>query len=175
MNVRTFFRGALVAVVSATILPFATAGTVVYDFAGTCTFGCTGTMSAILTLQNYNPGDALTENEVVSLVYASSDLSATISSLEPGQSFTSSMPVTTGGSVFVVQGTYPGYIFGTGTAGGWSISFLHDTKDSAGPKDVGSGGTWTLQSSGVPEPSAFLLGLAGIAVAGVACGLGRKG
>ena len=48
------------------------AATVIYDWTGTCNFGCTGTATATLTLDSlYVPGTALLFADFVSLTYTS--------------------------------------------------------------------------------------------------------
>jgi len=52
---------------------------IVFDFSGTCTAGCTGTATGILTLTDtYTYGTAISGSTFVSFSYTSNDLSLTI-------------------------------------------------------------------------------------------------
>src|ERR1043165_7924234 len=50
---------------------------VVYDWSGTCNFGCTGTATAVLTLTDaYVPGTAVALSDLVSLSFTSTVLAS---------------------------------------------------------------------------------------------------
>ena len=132
---------------------------IVFDFSGTCTTGCTGTATGVLTLTNaYVYGTALTVSDLVSFQYTSSDITFTI------------LP---GPNTFLAGGLNAD---GTQTAvfdlDSYTNPPLGETYfDTAGPfesqlpsglHDSGLNGAFT---AAVPEPSTWammLLGFAGI-------------
>lgn len=141
------------------------ATTVQYTFSGTCTYHCTGTVSAVLTLEGYTPGDTLTAGEFVSLSYLSNDNSVTITAplnTTPGASVLQALPVTSGNVSEGFISPYPGYGFATDTGGGWNLEYAYSSKN-AGPVEFGNSGLWTLSttSSATPEPGALLLASTG--------------
>lgn len=142
------------------------ATTVEYDYSGTCTHGCTGTMSVVVILSDYYPADPLTPSEFVSLSYQSSDTTFSFTSLNSndiGGSVLNSLPSTSGDAYeLFIPSSYPMDVFSTNGSGGWNLQTNFYTKDPFSI-DSGNSGLWTLSTgtSATPEPTGLLLASTG--------------
>ena len=138
---------------------------VIYDFTGTCGFGCTGQATAVLELaDSYTPGEVLRNSDFLSFSYSSStDLfSIPADAFFTGFFGAARLPVVSGTASF---GLNAGFGTAVNTGSGWSAFFS--------PSDIDEGGsayTWTLRQPtqlAAPGPLSLLaLGLAGLALAG---------
>jgi hypothetical protein len=137
---------------------------IIYDFSGTCTSGCTGTATGVLTLaETYIPGTTVAVSDFLSWTYMSSNGSVSINDVQ-GSNLT--LPVTsgigTGGLTFgAASGVLMGDSFG-GSSGpsDWTVFF--QTPSLPDP-NVGTSHNWAM----VPEPSTLgilAVGLAAMAV-----------
>jgi hypothetical protein len=162
MNMPNFLRpGRLIAglafVLSAAAFNPAQASVVV-NWSGACTFGCTGQATATVTLiDGYTPGNAVNLSDVIQFDFFSNSFNFSIltpTSLGAG----SSLPAVSGAPFFdIADGNYE---FLALSGGGWVVG-------------VGGGGGYTPVAGGdsgnftaTPEPSSMLLiggGLAAVA------------
>ena len=140
---------------------------VIYDWTGTCTGGCMGQASAVLTLvDTYVPGDIASINDVISFSYSASSGAYDI----PGDgllvfAFAGLPAVSGGGMVNLILAPGPSSEFRPNTSMSWTSHFA-----PAGVDDRGTDNTWTLRQPSelsAPGPLPLLaLGLAGLALAG---------
>jgi hypothetical protein len=146
--------------VQAAVIP-----TVTYEFSGTCT-DCTGTALATLVLQNYTPGDAISDpDQLVSFTYYPTDLfptGFTILNGDPTLSIGGSVPNGDGPADFYINNDsfffYTG-AFTTGDLSGYTgpDAFETGVQAPAVLLDYGTSSSFSLQSVATPEPSSFLL------------------
>ncbi len=140
-------------------------GDVIYDWSGSCTDGCTGSVTGVLVLADtYAPGTLLEDSHFLSWSYTSSTQSYTV----PGDfGFKETegliLPVTAGKEAFN-SGSSNRWIDYTGGA---TYQIFYSTSwgsQTPAQLDWGTGSRWTLRA-GVPEPTTIALmglGLAGI-------------
>ena len=152
------------------------AASVIYDWSGTCSSGCTGTATGVLTLvDTYTPGTNVSASDFLSWSYSSSSGSYVVpgnGNYDPSNSFennvagprTGPLPVGTGLGAVAIDFSGSGTVFGTDFpgVGEWTSQF--------GPagisNDRGSTYSWTLRTTPVPLPAGaplVLTGLAGLA------------
>jgi hypothetical protein len=157
-------------IATVSLWPESASANVVFDFSGTCDFGCSGTATGVLTLTNaYVYGTDITSTDFVSFSYTSSDLSFDITSastsLEGGLNSDGSFDAT--GELIVVVASGAGEFEFASVPGQFAAGTWQDPS-----QDVGYSFTFTNVTSSVPEPSTWammLLGFAGLAFAGVEC------
>ena len=138
---------------------------IVFDFSGTCTSGCDGTATGVLTLSNsYQFGANITKSTFISFTYASDNqgfhiISPNLTRVEGGLNADGSLS-------FAVEfdgpnlSTFPNFTLGE-TSQFIAAAGLEE-------KDIGDG-AFTLVSSPVPEPSTWamlLVGFAGLGYVG---------
>ena len=140
---------------------------VIYDWSGTCTGGCTGQASAVLTLDDsYTPGDIASTPDVISLSYSSSSGAYDIPG-DGGLVFAfASLPAVSGeGMVNLILLAGVGGEFRALSSMSWNSLVV-----PAGVDDRGTDNTWTLRQPtelSAPGPlSLMALGLIGLALAG---------
>lgn len=156
---------ALVASAAVTLGASAASATVVYDWTGTCTNGCTGTATAVLTLDDaYTPGTALANSDFISFEFTSDAGSYTVPGAMTFLEFDnpSSLPTTTGTTETRVDFTGGGTYFFQYASGNW------DTWLSGSSLAQGNSGVWELRVSEVPLPGGMSMLVAGIGGLGFA-------
>jgi len=147
---------------------------VIYDWTGSCSNGCTGNATAMLTLADtYTAGSALTLADFVSFTYQSSSSIETLSI--PGNGFldsiTGTLPALTGTADVRLDffGGSPGVsFFETLASGAWEIDSGPPPDPTPSFDDDGNNGTWTIAADPIPEPTTLALlslGLVGLGVA----------
>ena len=161
------------------LLALSAKASVIYDFEGICSSGCSGIATGVLTLEDtYTPGTQVSDNDFISFSYSSSSGSFEIpSDLALNRINNSILPTASETAVAWVEidavqdGTGLNACGLAGTPGygqcpsdwAWSAEWT----PNGITKDLGSSYTWTLQA--VPIPSAVwlfgsgLLGLIGFA------------
>jgi hypothetical protein len=153
------------------------AGTVTYDFQGTCS-DCSGSVTAELVLQNYALGANITLANLVSFTYGGSNLVTSFTSLPTDSQETISgvLPgALPAAAVVNISDSTIGKTFSTALNGTWSVGTA-ETVGSTGSgnynnpivtlDDQGISGTWSNPSgtapSVVPEPASLALVLPGL-------------
>ena len=136
---------------------------VIYDFTGTCDFGCTGQASAVLTLADtYVPGTQVMADDFVSFSY-SSDAGSYNVPPDAGLELIfgpAVLPAGSGQATISFDFTDAGRLFQTST-GSWGSVFA-----SLGIDHGGTEYEWVLRELPAPGPLFLLaLGLAGLALA----------
>lgn len=138
---------------------------IIYDWSGTCSNNCSGTASAVLTLNSsYTPGKALSAADFVSFSYSSSSGSYDIpadASFVGLIGLAGALPVFSGVTLlgpinFDFDGL--GTTFSVDTTGFWGSGFTPKFAEL----DFGDSHSWERR---IPEPSTFALlglGLAGL-------------
>ena len=133
-----------------------------FDFTGTCS-DCTGYGTATLQVQDYVLGAPLTDGNLVNFTYNSDLTSLTVNPVADSVFFSDTLS----GAITSARGPYnisvSQFFFGvlpidnftSSTDGTWSVTNLV-------PDDVGTNGIWNQAVSAVPEPSTWLLMIAGI-------------
>ena len=145
---------------------------VIYDWTGTCSFGCTGEATAVLTLaDSYTPGTLASTADFISFSYSSSSGSYDI----PADAAFSSiggpaiLPAVSGTAEFNMSfaGARTDFI---SRVGSWFSQFDPSFDPNGAILNTGSDNTWTLRQPtelSAPGPlSLFALGFAGLALAG---------
>ena len=139
---------------------------VIYDFTGTCQFGCTGQATAVLTLEDsYTPGTQAIVSDFVSFSYNSDSGSYDIPADAALNAIGGPAVLPAGSGQVDINLFFEG--FGTAfdsVPGSWFSIF-----DPLGINDGGDETEWVLRTSELPEPgplSLLALGLAGLALAG---------
>ena len=155
---------------------------VVYDWSGTCTSGCVGTATGVLTLaDSYTPGTLVSANDFVSWSYASSSGSYSFPGdaiFDPTNSFENSLlgsrdgplPVGSGSGAIVIDAVGFDSFFVTDFpgVGQWESEFaLTGVFD-----DSGTAYEWSLRATQIPLPQTALL--LGTALAGLGIAVRRK-
>ena len=155
---------------------------VIYDWVGTCTSGCTGQATAVLTLSDsVTPGSRLDQDDFVSFSYSSSSGSYDIPADAALIGLLGAVSRVGGMGTFVISFSFPAPTFSTGdffAGSSWDSGSAPDGVD-----DMGDTFFWTLRASELSAPgplSLLALGLAGLALAGrrrgrAATGGGRCG
>ena len=167
--IRQSLRSGLAVALATVLFSFAYASTarasVIYDWAGDCTSGCTGTATSTLTLNNsYIPGTALANADFASLTYLSSSGPFAIPTDLPLQNISGTLPAVSGFAVTTIFIDFTGgdtFHF-TSKIGNWSVDF-----DPFGIDDAGAPYAWELRTGAAPEPFTFTLfgtGLLGLAL-----------
>ena len=138
---------------------------VIYDWTGTCTGGCMGQASAVLTLvDTYVPGDIASTNDVISFSYSSSSGAYDIPADAVLAFASASLPAVSGEGMVNLVFVGAGAEFRPISSVSWGSSFA-----PAGVNDRGTDNTWTLRQPtelSAPGPlSLMALGLAGLALA----------
>jgi PEP-CTERM motif len=128
---------------------------VIYNFSGTCDFGCTGTATATLILDDtYTPGTAIAGiSQLISFTYYGTGV-VPVFTINPTPSFMGGeLPVASGAPTdpFIISDGLTNQ-FAVGTSGDW-IWLGNEGGDSV------TDGTFTL----TPEPSSFVLIGGGVA------------
>jgi len=134
-----------------------------FNFTGDCVFGCTGTASGTLVVQNYTFGDPLTPANFVSFVYNSNDTflpmpyTITSPSIFSG-SLGSGGVFFPGPSIFDIEGAFSrDFRFNDFAAGSFCANACLDE----------GFGSVTLGVPSVPEPPSALLFLGGLAAVAI--------
>ena len=119
---------------------------VVYDWSGSCNFGCTGTATAVLTLTDaYVPGAAVALSDLVSLSFSSSGLSYAVPGDTTFSDVSGTLPNGSSSVSFGVDFPGSGTSFST-TTGIW-ISQM-----TTGSTVGGTTNTWSLRATVSPVP-----------------------
>ena len=139
---------------------------VIYDWAGTCTGGCMGQASAVLTLvDSYTPGTLASTLDVISFSYSSSNGAYDIPADAVLAFASATLPAVSGEGMVNLIFAVAGSEFRPNTSMSWTSHFA-----PAGVDDRGTDNTWTLRQPtelSAPGPLSLLaLGLAGLALAG---------
>ncbi|MCG8353973.1 MAG: PEP-CTERM sorting domain-containing protein [Kiloniellales bacterium] len=129
--------------------------TFIYDWTGTCTFGCTGTASAVLTLApSYTPGTTVSLADFVSFTFDATGPAVSIAAPPlpvPSGSFVGDLPLGTGFALSSFTATDNlTWAFTSLADGSWQA-----LTPSAGA--TGTGGTFALRAAAVPEPGTLTL------------------
>lgn len=143
---------------------------VIYDWTSTCTTGCTGQASAVLTLEDtYVPGTEVTDADFISFSYSSSrgayEIPADAALLSLVSFERASLPTVSGAGDIRMQFAVLRTIF-FASRSSWQSAFAPNGIGM----DSGGANTWTLRqptalSSPGPLPL-FALGFAGLVLAG---------
>jgi len=138
---------------------------VIYDWTGTCTGGCTGQASAVLTLvDSYTPGDFASTLDVISFSYSSSSGAYDIPADAALAFASATLPAVSGEGMVNLIFAAAGAEFRPNTSMSWTSHLA-----PAGVDDRGTDNTWTLRQIDLSAPgplSLLALGLAGMALAG---------
>jgi hypothetical protein len=147
-----------------------------FTFSGQC-FGCTGPATATLTLQDYTPGAALANTNLVDFSYTSSTMSFDIN---PANEFLTVDSLS--GSIGAAPDAYdvhiaseflgfiPIGIFDSSSTGAWDASSGFIVNYGS---DCGRDGMWNGGVSAAPEPSTWALMIAGVGLIGLTFRRGR--
>ncbi len=139
---------------------------VIYDWTGTCTGGCAGQASAVLTLvDSYTPGDLASILDVISFSYSSSSGAYDVPADTVLAFASATLPAVSGEGMVNLIFVGAGAEFRPNTSMSWTSHLA-----SAGVDDRGTDNTWTLRQPtelSAPGPLSLLaLGLTGLALAG---------
>lgn len=138
---------------------------VIYDFTGSCSFGCTGQATAVLILDDtYVPGTQVVAADFIAISY-SSDAGSYQIPPDAGLELIfgpAVLPAVAGEATIGLDFTDAGRIFQTAGAGVWASLFV-----SLGIDHGGTEYEWVLRQLPAPGPLSLLaLGLVGLAIAG---------
>ena len=139
---------------------------VIYDWTGTCTGGCAGQASAVLTLvDSYTPGTLASTLDVISFSYSASSGAYDIPADAALAFASATLPAVSGEGMVNLIFVAAGAEFRPISSLSWGSSFA-----PAGVNDRGTDNTWTLRQPtelSAPGPLPLMaLGLAGLALAG---------
>ena len=143
---------------------------VIYDWTSTCTDGCTGQASAVLTLaDSYTPGTEVTDADFISFSYRSTsgayDIPADAALLSLVSFELASLPAVSGAGDIRMQFAVIRTVF-FARRSSWDTFFA----PNGVMRDSGGANTWTLRQPtelSAPGPLSLLaLGFAGLALAG---------
>jgi hypothetical protein len=143
------------------------AGTVTYNFAGTCT-DCAGAVTAQLVVEDYTAGQELRIPNLVSFSYGGSNLVSSFTSVPTDQiaAFEGVLPSDLPGAAIVyISDLTLRLAFSSLDNGTWSVSSVGGSGNFNDPNvsidDIGTQGVWTVAAdtmpSGVPEPASMAL------------------